>query len=154
MKWLKKVANVRAFNFAKQDCEHLEFRKLFKTPFSKAYLDACFLVWKKCVNYFMMVAVTIQKPVHWLDWFLYDTGLRHERVNFSSTKRLVKYAMNGLRPQTFLSYNEFMRSWNEVSICISCSFWKSQHSFSFSKTCYVFHFFNKVSRSSSFHSSL
>ena len=31
-------------------------------------------------NPFMTVADIIQKPVHWLDWFLYDIGLRHERV--------------------------------------------------------------------------
>ena len=33
------------------------------------------------VNSFMTEAVIIEKPVHQsMDWFLYDDGLRHERV--------------------------------------------------------------------------
>ena len=47
---------------------------------------------KNCLNIsfnpFMTEAVIISKPVHWfaMDWFLYDNGLRHERVKWFGSK--------------------------------------------------------------------
>ena len=41
-------------------------------------------------NSFMTEAVIIQKPVHWfvlVHWFLYDNGLRHERVKVNGCRR-------------------------------------------------------------------
>ena len=44
------------------------------------FLILLFLIYVLWLNSFMTEAVIIQKPVH-LDCFLYNNGLRHERVN-------------------------------------------------------------------------
>ena len=64
------------------------------------------------LNSFMTEAVIIYKPVHSVDWFLYDNGLRHERVKRlliitfnitairiqrSKRSRRVKFSLDGIR---------------------------------------------------------
>ena len=77
------------------------------------------------LNAFMTEAVIRKKPVHWfagcIDWFLYDNGLRHERVKYRKTGIIVCCTLRAnphveyfltLKVQKYIYEFVFHQNWN------------------------------------------
>ena len=123
--FFNKVAGLRPVAFLKkrlwQSCFPVNFAIILRTPFLRNSSGQLFLNVSICLNEIVTQSIRIKEDIditlfnscltHWLDWYLYNGDLGHERLNVTNIQVLKMNPRKYLRRKALQQYSIAKSCW-------------------------------------------